>query len=96
MVVKAQVQVGGRGKAGGIKVAKDHQELEEHIDAILGMDIKGHKVESLLIEEASEIISEYYISGVPDSGWIHVSYKKSGNRKQSLIKNKGEGYIEWR
>ena len=62
LVVKAQVQVGGRGKAGGIKVAKDHQELEEHIDAILGMDIKGHKVESLLIEEASEIISEYYIS----------------------------------
>ncbi len=62
LVVKAQVQVGGRGKAGGIKVAKNHQELEEHIDAILGMDIKGHKVESLLIEEASEIISEYYIS----------------------------------
>ena len=43
-----------------------------------------------------QLISEYYISGVPDSGWIHVSYKKSGNRKQSLIKNKGEGYIEWR
>ncbi len=62
LVVKAQVQVGGRGKAGGIKIAKNHQELEEHIDAILGMDIKGHKVESLLIEEASEIISEYYIS----------------------------------
>jgi len=62
LVVKAQVQVGGRGKAGGIKVAKNHQELEEHIDGILGMDIKGHKVKSLLIEEASEIISEYYIS----------------------------------
>ena len=71
-VVKAQVQVGGRGKAGGIKVAKNHQELEEHIDAILGMDIKGHKVESLLIEEASEIISEYYISFTLDLSLIHI------------------------
>ena len=62
LVVKAQVQVGGRGKAGGIKIANNHQELNDYIDAILGMDIKGHKVESLLIEEASEIISEYYIS----------------------------------
>ena len=62
LVVKAQVQVGGRGKAGGIKVANNHQELKDYIDAILGMDIKGHKVESLLIEEASEIICEYYIS----------------------------------
>ena len=44
LVVKAQVQVGGRGKAGGIKLAKNKQELEEHINSILGMDIKGHKV----------------------------------------------------
>ena len=43
-----------------------------------------------------QLISEYYIKDVPDSGWIHVSYKKSDNRKESLIKNKGEGYIEWR
>ena len=62
LVVKAQVQVGGRGKAGGIKVANNDAELDQFIDDILGMDIKGHLVESLLIEEASEIISEYYIS----------------------------------
>ena len=62
VVVKAQVQVGGRGKAGGIKVAKDFDELTKFSDEILGMDIKGHIVESLLLEEASNILEEYYIS----------------------------------
>lgn len=62
VVVKAQVQVGGRGKAGGIKVAKDFEELKKFSDEILGMDIKGHIVESLLLEEASNILEEYYIS----------------------------------
>ena len=62
VVVKAQVQVGGRGKAGGIKVAKDFDELKKFSDEILGMDIKGHIVESLLLEEASNILEEYYIS----------------------------------
>ena len=62
VVVKAQVQVGGRGKAGGIKVAKDFDELTKFSDEILGMDIKGHTVESLLLEEASNILEEYYIS----------------------------------
>ena len=62
VVVKAQVQVGGRGKAGGIKVAKDINELTQYSGEILGMDIKGHKVEILLLEEASNILEEYYIS----------------------------------
>jgi len=62
VVVKAQVQVGGRGKAGGIKVAKDINELTQYSEKILGMDIKGHKVEILLLEEASNILEEYYIS----------------------------------
>ena len=62
VVVKAQVQVGGRGKAGGIKVAKDINELTQYSEEILGMDIKGHKVEILLLEEASNILEEYYIS----------------------------------
>ena len=62
VVVKAQVQVGGRGKAGGIKVAKDINELKQYSEEILGMDIKGHKVEILLLEEASNILEEYYIS----------------------------------
>jgi len=62
VVVKAQVQVGGRGKAGGIKVANDINELTQYSEEILGMDIKGHKVEILLLEEASNILEEYYIS----------------------------------
>jgi succinyl-CoA synthetase beta subunit len=65
-VVKAQVQVGGRGKAGGIKVANDRVEAEEHATAILGMDIKGHVVHELWIEAASDIASEYYASIVFD------------------------------
>ena len=62
VVVKAQVQVGGRGKAGGIKVANNQEELDKIANEIYGMDIKGHKVSVLLIEEASEILEEYYIS----------------------------------
>jgi succinyl-CoA synthetase beta subunit len=65
-VVKAQVLVGGRGKAGGIKVAKDAGEAREHAAAILGMDIKGHTVGEVWIEEASDIAEEYYASIVFD------------------------------
>jgi succinyl-CoA synthetase beta subunit len=65
-VVKAQVQIGGRGKAGGIKVAQDRAELEQHAQAILGMDIRGLTVHELWIEEASDIDTEYYASIVFD------------------------------
>jgi succinyl-CoA synthetase beta subunit len=65
-VVKAQVQVGGRGKAGGIKVAQDRQEAEAHATAIIGMDIKGHVVHEVWIEAASDIAAEYYASIVFD------------------------------
>src|SRR3954469_6828404 len=65
-VVKAQVLIGGRGKAGGIKVAKDREEARDHAEAILGMDIKGHTVGELWIEEASDIAEEYYASIVFD------------------------------
>jgi succinyl-CoA synthetase beta subunit len=65
-VVKAQVQIGGRGKAGGIKVATNPEELREHAEAILGMDIRGLTVHELWIEGASEIASEYYASVVFD------------------------------
>jgi succinyl-CoA synthetase beta subunit len=65
-VVKAQVLVGGRGKAGGIKVAQDAGEAREHATAILGMDIKGHTVNEVWIEEASDIAEEYYASIVFD------------------------------
>jgi succinyl-CoA synthetase beta subunit len=67
-VVKAQVQIGGRGKLGGIKVAQDRQQAEEHAQAILGMDIRGLTVHEVWVEGASEIASEYYASVVFDRG----------------------------
>ena len=66
VVVKAQVQVGGRGKAGGIKLANDADEVREHAGNILGMDIKGHVVKILWIEHASDIAEEYYASFMLD------------------------------
>jgi succinyl-CoA synthetase beta subunit len=65
-VIKAQVQIGGRGKAGGIKLAKDRQEAEENARAILGMDIRGLTVHEVWVEGASDIVSEYYASIVFD------------------------------
>ncbi|MEL7209759.1 MAG: ADP-forming succinate--CoA ligase subunit beta, partial [Actinomycetota bacterium] len=65
---KAQVQVGGRGKAGGIKLADDADAVREHASNILGMDIKGHTVEILWIEVASDIAEEYYASFTLDRG----------------------------
>ncbi len=62
VVVKAQVQVGGRGKAGGIKLAANEAEVRQHAGNILGMDIKGHVVKRLWIEQASDIDEEYYAS----------------------------------
>ncbi len=62
VVVKAQVQVGGRGKAGGIKLAANADECRTHASSILGLDIKGHIVEIVWIEQASDIASEYYAS----------------------------------
>src|SRR5665648_1212671 len=66
VVVKAQVLIGGRGKAGGIKLAKSADEVREHAGTILGLDIKGHVVHELWIEEASDIELEYYASFVFD------------------------------
>jgi succinyl-CoA synthetase beta subunit len=65
-VVKAQVAIGGRGKAGGIKVAEDEAEVREHATAILGMDIRGFTVHDLWVEEASEIAAEHYASIILD------------------------------
>jgi succinyl-CoA synthetase beta subunit len=62
VVVKAQVQVGGRGKAGGVKIAKDAAEAYRYAEAILGMDIRGHTVHRVWVERASEIAREYYAS----------------------------------
>jgi len=66
VVIKAQVQIGGRGKAGGIKVAKDSNEAESHARAILGMDIRGLTVHEVWVEKASDIAAEYYAAVVFD------------------------------
>jgi succinyl-CoA synthetase beta subunit len=66
--IKAQVKIGGRGKAGGIKIAKNADEAREHAAAILGMDIKGFTVHEIWIEGASEIEAEYYASVIFDRG----------------------------
>jgi succinyl-CoA synthetase beta subunit len=66
VVVKAQVKTGGRGKAGGVKLAGDPQEAVEKAGEILGMDIKGHTVHRVLIAPAAEIAEEYYFSFLLD------------------------------
>jgi succinyl-CoA synthetase beta subunit len=83
VVVKAQVQVGGRGKAGGIKLADDADEVRRHAGAILGMDIKGHVVERLWVEHASDIAEEYY-----------ASFTLDRSAKQHLLMLSAQGGVE--
>jgi succinyl-CoA synthetase beta subunit len=66
VVVKAQVKVGGRGKAGGVKLATDPKDAKAKATDILGMDIKGHTVYKVLVTEASDIAEEYYVSFLLD------------------------------
>ncbi len=83
VVVKAQVQVGGRGKAGGIKLANTADEVREHAGNILGMDIKGHVVKRLWVELASDIEEEYYASFTLDRA-----------AKQHLLMLSAQGGVE--
>jgi len=85
VVVKAQVQVGGRGKAGGIKLAENPHEAHDHALAILGMDIKGHTVHKVWVESASNIKAEYYASFTLD---------RSAKRHLGMISAKGGVDIE--
>ena len=97
LVVKAQVQVGGRGKAGGIKVANNFKELIEYSNEILGMDIKGHLVESLLIEEASTIQEEYYISFTLDRSakkYLMMLSSKGGMDIEEVAQNNPDDLIK--
>ncbi len=83
VVVKAQVLIGGRGKAGGVKLASDADEVREHSGNILGMDIRGHTVRKLWIEHASDIASEYYASVLLDR-----------SAKQPLVMFSTEGGVD--
>ena len=74
VVVKAQVLTGGRGKAGGVKLADDPGDAEQKAEGILGLDINGHVVRKLWIESASEIAKEYYLSITFDRGAKRVLF----------------------
>ncbi len=80
IVVKAQVQVGGRGKAGGIKIAKNDEELKQHVQNILNMEIKGLKVKKVLVAQALDIESEAYLGMIVDrtSKRVVVMVSKEG------------------
>jgi succinyl-CoA synthetase beta subunit len=84
-VIKAQVQIGGRGKAGGIKVASDRTEAEAHAEAILGMDIRGHTVHEVWVEAASDIAAEYYAS---------IVFDRSAKRPLVMLSTQGGVEIE--
>ncbi len=83
VVVKAQVLIGGRGKAGGVKLAANEDEAREHATNILGLDIKGHIVRTLWIEHASDIATEYYASVLLDR-----------SAKQPMVMFSVEGGVE--
>lgn len=88
VVVKAQVRTGGRGKAGGVKLAADAAELRQHGEAILGMDIAGHEVAVLWIEQACSIASEHYASFTYDRGarrYLALLAAEGGVDIESLI-----------
>jgi succinyl-CoA synthetase beta subunit len=84
-VVKAQVKIGGRGKAGGIKLAKDEAEARENAEAILGMDIKGFTVHEVWVEGASQIEAEYYAS---------IIFDRSAKKPLVMFSTKGGMDIE--
>jgi succinyl-CoA synthetase beta subunit len=81
VVVKAQVKTGGRGKAGGVKVAEGPEDAQAKAEQILGMDIKGHTVHRVLVEEASDIAEEYYFSFLLDRAnrnFLSICSKEGG------------------
>ncbi len=85
VVVKAQVQIGGRGKAGGIKLANDRAEAEQHAEAILGMDIRGFTVHEIYVEKASEIDEEYYAA---------IAFDRSAKKPMAMLSRMGGMDVE--
>ncbi len=85
VVVKAQVLTGGRGKAGGVKLAEDPADAEQKAREILGLDIRGHVVERVWVERASEIAKEYYLS---------VTFDRGAKRPLFMFTTKGGVEIE--
>jgi succinyl-CoA synthetase beta subunit len=93
VVVKAQVKTGGRGKAGGVKLADDATDAEAKATAILGMDIKGHTVHRVLITEASDIAEEYYFSFLLDRSnrtFLAMASREGGMEIEQIAVEKPE------
>ena len=93
VAVKAQVKVGGRGKAGGVKIAKSPAEAAERAEAILGMDIKGHTVHKVMVAEGADIAEEYYFSILLDRGerrYLAMCSREGGMDIETLAKERPE------
>ncbi|MBA7632734.1 Succinate--CoA ligase [ADP-forming] subunit beta [subsurface metagenome] len=92
-VIKAQVMVGGRGKAGGIKVAKNEKEVKDYAEKILGMEIKGIPVKKVLVSEAISIVSEAYLGIINDrttKKTVMMACKEGGVEIEVIAKQKPE------
>ena len=97
LVVKAQVRVGGRGKAGGIQLADTLDEVRTHATNILGMDIKGHTVHRLWIERSSDIAKEYYVSFTldrPNKVYIGMLSKEGGVEIETVAEENPDAIIK--
>jgi succinyl-CoA synthetase beta subunit len=93
VVVKAQVKTGGRGKAGGVKVAKTPDEVRTHAEAILGMDIKGHTVHLVMIAQGAQLAEEYYFSVLLDRAnrsYLAMCSKEGGVEIEQLAVERPE------
>jgi succinyl-CoA synthetase beta subunit len=97
VAVKAQVQIGGRGKAGGIKLAGDPAEARAHAERIIGMDIRGHTVRRVLAEEASDIAAEYYVAILHDrasKGFLAMASAEGGVDIEEVAATKPEAIVK--
>ena len=96
VVVKAQVKTGGRGKAGGVKIAKSPQEAAERAGEILGLDIKGHVVETVMVTEGADIAEEYYFSLLLDRAnrrYLAMCSREGGVEIEQLAVERPEALV---
>ena len=97
VVVKAQVKTGGRGKAGGVKLAKSVDEAREHGESILGLDIKGHVVNVVYVEPASDIAEEYYLSVMHDrvsKGYLVICSAEGGVDIETVNRERPDAVVK--
>jgi succinyl-CoA synthetase beta subunit len=97
VAVKAQVQIGGRGKAGGIKLAADPAEARAHAERIIGMDIRGHTVRRVLVEAASDIADEYYVAILHDrasKGFLAMASAEGGVDIEEVAATRPEAIVK--